>query len=133
MSDGGHLLAFRAWAPGERRGGLASTNTSAPHQLPFAHRRVDEVTMWRVLNVVEQMSSTLVDASRYLEDALRAIDQETTTLEARLHADAANLRAGIAGADLSPVDSATLLETLDRFERTAESVAAFTHRRRNEV
>lgn len=89
--------------------------------------------MWRVLNVVEQMSNTLIDASRYLEEALRAIDEETTTLEARLHADAANLRAGIAGADLNDQDRATLLATLDRFERTAESVAAFTHRGHDEV
>lgn len=85
--------------------------------------------MWRVLNVVEQMSRSLTEAAGYLEEALRAMDDETTVLQARLHSDARTLRSGIAGADLSETDRATLLTALDRVEATAASVAAFAHRR----
>jgi uncharacterized membrane protein len=88
--------------------------------------------MWRVLSVVEQMSTSLNDASRYLADALGAIDAEMSSLQTRLHADAHNLRTSIAGADLSDEDRAVLLATLSRVENTADAVAAFAHHRRHE-
>lgn len=87
--------------------------------------------MWRVLGVVEQMARSLNDATRYLEEALGAIDGEMTALQARLHADAAALRSGITDADLNPADQSMLLATLDRIENTADSVASFAHRQRD--
>lgn len=85
--------------------------------------------MWRVLSVVEQMSTSLNDASRYLADALGAIDDEMTSLQARLHADAHELRASIARAELNDEDRAVLLATLGRVESTADAVAEFAHNR----
>ena len=87
--------------------------------------------MWRVLSVVEQMGRSLTDATSYLAQALTAIDDEMTTLQARLHADAQDLRNGISSADLSEHDRAKLLATLDRVEITADSVATFAHRERD--
>lgn len=87
--------------------------------------------MWRVMNVVEQMSSTLSEASTILHAALQSIDVEMRNLEVRLHADAGELRTTIEAAALSDQDRASLLESLARVEKTAESVASFAHRHRD--
>lgn len=96
-------------------------------ELSSAFTDVDSYGMWRVLNVVKQMSASLNQAAHYLEEALSSIDDEMTRLQRRLHADAHSLRTGIAGAELNDKDRSVLLATLDRMEQTAESVASFAH------
>jgi hypothetical protein len=85
--------------------------------------------MWRVLSIVEEMSQSLNQAAGLLEDALRVMDQEMGRLQERLHADARSLREDLERVALSDCDRGTLLVTLDRIEATAETVAAFVHRR----
>lgn len=122
MNDSHPALTF----PSSRR--QSGPRSTISHGLRFGFENTDQMDMWRVLAVVEQMSHSLTSATEYLAQALRAIDAEMSSLQRRLAADADALRQAVDDAHLSEKDAAALLSALERVEVTATSVAAFAHR-----